>query len=127
MDRACALLTQTSIASQRQSFAVQYVGTFLPASNARPLFGTPGKAPRGSSHKLRKHLDDFKCACLRASETTAHGARAGMPTVGRHQTIGSDLAWIAPARRVSGDLADLVRLCAAEGLSCHAGRSTPDH
>src|SRR5262245_37514755 len=45
----------------------------------------------------------------------------------RHQTIGSDLAWIAPAGRVSSDLADLVRLCAAEGLSCHVGRSTPDH
>src|SRR5262249_8171139 len=52
---------------------------------------------------------------------------AGIAHRRRYQTIGSDLAWIAPAGRVSGDLAYLVRLCAAEGLSCHVGRSTPDH
>src|SRR5262249_22766022 len=33
MNWTCPLITQTSIASQRQRFAVQYVGTFLPGEH----------------------------------------------------------------------------------------------
>src|SRR5262245_9282503 len=75
MNRTCPLITQTSIASQRQRFAVQYVRTFLPGEHpmhalslAHPARRREAPVTRLGNISMTSNVHAFERVKLRRTE-----------------------------------------------------------